>query len=111
MARLREEAQRVLIEGREGIAWIVVWKTGRSWNCEAFYPDYDEKTGAFAFDECDLEAIDEIRAADPLAAIVNSCYCNLGECEIMTRDSLACALRWQYDLGHNRLADHTIRLQ
>ncbi len=29
-------------ELREGIAWVIVWKTGRSWNAEAVWLDVDD---------------------------------------------------------------------
>jgi hypothetical protein len=109
MASIRYEAQKVLSEARDGIAWIAVWKTGKSWHCEAFYPDYTEKPEAFAFEEYDQEKIDDIKATDPLAAFVNGWFDNLGDPDCMTRDSLADALRWQYESGHNRLTDINIK--
>lgn len=37
MATLRETASSYADEIREGIAWVVVWKTGRGWNASAFW--------------------------------------------------------------------------
>ena len=42
---------------------------------------------------------------DANAIIVNAYYHNLGPAE-MTRDSLANALRWQYDNQTSRIAGH-----
>lgn len=107
MASLRNEAQHVLDIAKDGIGWIAVWKVGRSWNCREFYPDVTENRGAcqLTLDEDDLVEIREILAEDQAAILVNSWYDNLGDCECMTRDSLAEALRWQYEQGHNRAAD------
>ena len=106
MASIRQAAQNVINEARDGIAWIAVWKEGKSWDAMAFWPEYDESTDSFIFDdEWRLELLRGILAADEHAAFVNGWWNNLGDPETMTRDSLAGALRWQYGLGHSRLAD------
>lgn len=106
MASIREAAQNVLEEARDGIAWIAVWREGRSWNSETFWPtDFDEMTNRFTFYDEDRIRLEAIVEADELAAFVNGYYCNLGGVDDMTRDSLADALRWQYEGGHARLSD------
>ena len=62
--------------------------------------------------DVDLRALDqsfyclrEILKVDANAIIVNAYYHNLGPAE-MTRDSLANALRWQYDNQTSRIAGH-----
>lgn len=97
MASLRLEAQYILSDARDEIAWIACWHEGRGWRCEAFWIDYDEKTGQFSADEIDAEALREIVARDPHAILVNGYYYNLGEACCMTRDSLASRLRYYYD--------------
>lgn len=106
MASLRDVAQNVIHEAREGIAWIALWKEGRGWKSAAFWPDYNEKTDLLTFDTDDIPEILEIIEKDPNAIIVNSWVHNLGPVEEATRDTLADALRWQYELQHARLADY-----
>ena len=53
----------------------------------------------------DIKEIKSILSTDRNAIFVNGYYTNLGDLDAMTRDSLASALRWQYDLGYNQLAD------
>lgn len=102
---LRNAAQQVLAEAREGIAWIILYKEGRGWNAESFWPDYNEKAGTLSFDSDDLPRIHEILTADPSAVIVNGYESNLGDTESMSRDTLASFLRWQYEGQYSRLSD------
>ena len=104
MASIRVEAQDVLDIARDGIGWIAVWKNGRSWRTFVFWPDIDD-AGYPVFDGFDLEGLKNIVKTDPGAVIVNSYHHNLGDTTCMTRDSLADALRWQYDLQHYMVAD------
>lgn len=104
MATLRQNAQDMLDVAREGIGWIALWKDGKGWMSRDFYPDMD-RSGALIFEDYDLEALSSIVELDPNAILVNGWHWNLGDCDCMTRDSLAAALRWQYDMGHAQLAD------
>lgn len=105
MASIRAAAQNVLEEAREAIGWIALWKEGRGWNTMAYWPDYNGKTDTLTFDPDDDPWISDILAKDPNAIIVNSWIHNLGPVEEATRETLADALRWQYDLQHTRIAD------
>lgn len=112
MASLRIAAQDVLCEARDGICWIAVWKTGRSWNTMTFWPMYDERTGRFSeVDKDDLEQLQNIVSVDPNAIFLNGYYFNLGSLEEMTRDSLTNAIRWHYeDIRDAQLKDALISL-
>ncbi len=104
MASLRAEAQDVLHEAREGIAWIACWKEGRSWCCMTLWPEV-ERDNTLTFEDEEKEQMSNIIAIDPFAILVNSWYHNLGDCTCMTRDTLAEALRWQYGLQHYLVRD------
>ena len=104
MASIRNTAQGIIEEAREGIAWIAFFKTGRGWDASCFWPDID-KGGSFEFEKDDIKEIKSILSTDRNAIFVNGYYTNLGDLDAMTRDSLASALRWQYDMGYNQLAD------
>lgn len=105
MASIRQAAQDVLSEARDGIAWIALWKDGKGWMATCFWPDYDERTNRFTFEDYDQEELNNILKLDPEAVIVNSYYDNLGDTTCMTRDSLAAMLRWHYDTDSFRLKD------
>lgn len=104
MATLRQNAQDMLDIAREGIGWIALWKDGKGWMSKDFWPDMD-RTGALSFEDYELEQLQSIHQLDPNAILVNGWHWNLGDCTCMTRDSLAGALRWQYEMGYARLAD------
>ena len=110
MASIRQIAQDVLYEARDGIAWIALYKEGRSWNAECFWGLFD-KQEVFTTDYSeDAERLHEILSIDPNAIFVNAYLHNLGPIDDeMTRDTLAKALRWQYDMQYFRLADASIK--
>ena len=110
MASIRQIAQDVLYEARDGIAWIVLYKEGRSWNAECFWGLFD-KQEVFTTDYPeDAERLREILSIDPNAIFVKAYLHNLGPIDDeMTRDTLAKALRWQYDMQYFRLADTSIK--
>lgn len=106
MASIRQTAQDVIYEARDGIAWIALYKEGRGWGAQCFWAEFDETTGTYDFDDEDAaEQLRAILAIDENAIFVNPYYNNLGPTgeEGMTRDTLAKALRWQYDLSYYRL--------
>jgi len=108
MASIRQIAQDVLPEARDGIAWIALYKEGRSWGAECFWGEFDKQGSAFILDNPeDINRLHEILEIDPDAIFVNPECNNLGPCgdEGMTRETLANGLRWQYGLQYSRLAD------
>lgn len=98
MASIKKIASMYFDECYDGISWIALWKEGRSWKAETFYSvDYNEKNGsAVTADAEELERMEEILKLDQDAVLLNGYYCNLGG-EDMTVQSLANALRWQYE--------------
>lgn len=103
MASIRQAAQDVLDEARDGIAWIAVWKDGKGWMTRTYYPDIDRQ-GNLIFEDYDLESLRTLVEFDPDAILVNGFYWNLGDLDVMDRDSLANALRWQYNMGRAKVA-------
>ena len=104
MASMRQTAQDMIDVAREGIGWIALWKDGKGWMARDLYPDIDRENN-LVFEDYQLEALQLIHQQDPRAILVNSWYHNLGDTTCMTRDSLADALRWQYNLQHYTVAD------
>ena len=86
----------------DGIAWVIVWKTGRSWNATAVWLDPDTDT----FEPDDLDTAREVLAQDPGAVMLNGYYCgHFGE--DMTVAELADGIRWHYENGYNTLDGST----
>lgn len=106
MASLRELARNHYEEAAMGVCWMALWKTGKSWNLEAFYPMYDEHRDLFEVDEDDRIRLREILSEDYGAQFINGVYCNIGPLEEMTVQSLTDGLRFQYERGrHTMLCD------
>ena len=70
MAALNKIAREYADEIRDGIAWVIVWKEGRSWDATAVWLDPDTDT----FEPEDLELARKILEKDPKAVMVNG-YC------------------------------------
>ena len=97
MASLRDTVKDYQDELRDGIAWVAFWKQGRSWNAEYFHLDMDDTL----YPE-DRSRLEEIKAADPAAVILNGYYCgHLGE--NMSLDELTAGVRYHYENSRNDL--------
>jgi len=102
MAALTTIAKEWENELRDGIAWVIVWKTGRSWNAQAVWLD------AF-YDTFELEDVwfaRKVLELDSHAVILNGYYCGHFH-ETMTISELAAGIRWHYENGCNLLAEST----
>lgn len=106
MSSLNQLTREYLTDAQNGIAWLVLYKQGRSWHIDSRYIKYDADTDQFTDLAPDVIAdLRRVLAVDPHAIIVNSYYDNLGPVDEMTWRTLADALRWQYESRYNQLAD------
>lgn len=102
MAAINAIAKEWADEIRDGIAWVIVWKTGRSWNAQAVWLNCDDDT----FEPEDLELARKVLEQDPNAVMLNGYYCgHFGE--DMTVAELADGIRWHYENGYNTLDGST----
>ena len=102
MAALNEVTKEFSDEIRDGIAWVIIWKIGRSWHGYAAWLDPDTET----FEPDDLEKVREVLSTDPNAVMLNGYYCgHFGE--DMNMLELAAGIRWHYENGYNLLSDST----
>lgn len=104
MASLRDAARSVLSEARDGIAWIAVYKIGKSWHTEPFWLEPENDDGKFnpeIEEPCNVEKLKEILSLDNNAILVNGYYTNLGA-EYMTLQELMNGFKWHYN-DHNFL--------
>ena len=101
MAALRDIARDVAEEIRDGIGWVIVYRTGRSWSALTLWSDL----GSGEWETDDLNDAIGILKTDPDAVVLNGYYCgHFGGG--MTIDEIAAGIRWHYEGGHNRLADY-----
>lgn len=102
MAALNKVASYFADEIRDGIAWVIIWKTGRSWHGYAAWLDPDTET----FEPDDLKKAREVLVEDPNAVMLNGYYCgHFGE--DMNALEIAAGIRWHYENGYNLLSDST----
>lgn len=108
---MKQAAQYLRDDAQDGISWIALWKDGRGWGFNTFYLD-EKRDGSVVLDYPEeLEDLRRILAMDPRAIFVNGYQHNLAVSEgYVSRDDLARALRWQYDLQHSTLADFMERI-
>ena len=99
MASLRDTVKQYQEELRDGIAWVVFWREGRSWNGEDFYLDAGDSLTAEQ-----KSRLEEIRQNDPAAVILNSYYCGYLAGD-MTVDELTAGVRRHYENGYNDVED------
>lgn len=105
MASLRTMVGRFRDELREGVAYVVFWKNGKSWSAEAFWldPGYFEDYGD-AIEDDDAREMRQIINTDPNAIIVNgfeSCPFD-GE---STVEHMLEHIRWRYEDHRCQLVD------
>ena len=101
MASIREIAREHRDEIRLGIAWVVVYKIGRSWEAEDFWLDCETDE----FEPEDIARVKEIAKIDENAVMLNGYYCgHLGE--DMSVEDIARGIRWHYENKCNLLADN-----
>lgn len=99
MAALKEIARDVASEIRDGIGWVIVYRTGRSWHSVTLYSDL----GNNEWETDDINDALEALRLDPRAVALNGYY--LGHFGDMTIDDIAAGIRWHYERGTNALAD------
>ena len=99
MAALKEIAREYAAEIRDGIGWLIVYRTGRSWHALTVWSDL----GNNEWETDDINDALEALRLDPRAVALNGYY--LGHFGDMTIDDIAAGIRWHYERGTNALAD------
>lgn len=101
MATLREIAREYKDEIMDGIAWVAIWKTERSWNAKAFYLNTDTDM----IEDEDMQEARDIVKADANAIFINEYYCaHMGN---GTLEDIAAGIRFHYENGFNLLKNDT----
>lgn len=101
MASLKEIAREYRDEIMDGIAWVAIWKTGRSWNAKAFWLNLETER----IEDEEMEEAREIVAADQKAIFINEYYtAHMGEGKL---DEIVEGIRFMYENEYNLLANNT----
>ena len=104
MAALKEIAREYASEIRDGIGWVIVYRTGRSWHALTVWSDL----GNNEWETDDINDLEALRL-DSRAVALNGYY--LGRFGDMTIDDIAAGIRWHYERGTNALADDDTLMQ
>ena len=91
MAALKEVAREYASEIRDGIGWVIVYRTGRSWHALTVWSDL----GNNEWETDDINDALEALRLDPRAVVLNGYY--LGHFGDMTIDDIAAGIRWHYE--------------
>lgn len=105
MAALKEIAREYATEIRDGIGWVIVYHTGRSWHALTVWSDL----GNNEWETDDINDALEALRLDPRAVALNGYY--LGRFGDMTIEDIAAGIRWHYERGTNALANDDILTQ
>lgn len=79
MSSLRGLIGEAWSEISNGVAWIAIYKDGRSWQAEAFYPESGDYENGYVLSDDDYREIDRISGIDHKAICVNGYYMGFGE--------------------------------
>lgn len=105
MAALKEIAREYASEIRDGIGWVIVYRTGRSWHALTVWSDL----GNNEWETDDINDALEALRLDSRAVALNGYY--LGRFGDMTIADIAAGIRWHYERGTNALADDDTLMQ
>lgn len=109
MAALREMVRWYNDEIQDGICWVAVWKRGRSWDAEAFYPEDGSYGYGYVFAREDMERMQDIITIDPAAVMLNGYFCNVGtdENRRVPVGYIVRGIEWNYYNRYNQLLTFT----
>lgn len=84
-----------------GIAWVVIYKDGRSWKSNYFYPESGDYDNGYIFSDEDMEELQRISETDPKAICVNGYYMPFSE--DFTLQEMENKILWMYQNRLNQL--------
>ncbi len=99
MACLRDIAHYEADTIREGVGWVIVYRTGRSWQSISIWLDDND-----LIPDEDMTKVKEIAKKDIGAVMLNGYYCG-HFAQDMTNEEIATGIRWHYRNGYNLLTD------
>lgn len=101
MASLRDVIKDEYDFINEGIAWVVIYKNGRSWDSWRFYEEDGNYDDGYIFSEDDVAKMKEIVYTDRKAICINGNY--TGFAEDFTLKEMEDKVFWMYENRINLL--------
>lgn len=105
MASIKKVASWYNDEIQDGIAWVAIWKNGRSWDAEAFWIEDGDYDDGYIFEREAIERMEEILKIDHGAIMINGYYSNVGteEGRRVSVDRVVQGIEWNYYNHYNTL--------
>lgn len=107
MAAIKNLVSRHGGEIQDGIAWVAVWKQGRSWAAESFYIEDGSYDDGYTFNDEDVLRMSEIIEIDHKAIMINGYYTNCGvysDDGSATIADMVAGIEWNYYNRYNQLS-------
>lgn len=103
MASLRQVVADHRDEITNGVAWLAVYKDGRSWEAQVFYPEAGDYEDGYVFSDEDYNELVRIADLDHKAICINGYY--MGGLEDFSLSELEDKIFYFHEFHH-----HTLRL-
>ena len=101
MASLKEVVKSNYDEIIDGIAWVAIYKQGRSWECACFWQEDGSYDEGLVFSADDMEELRSISQIDPKAICINGYYMPFGA--DFTQKEVENKILWMYTERLNQL--------
>jgi hypothetical protein len=102
MASLKQIVSTYRDEIIDGIAWVAIFKRGRSWSAEAYWPEDGSYEDGYVFDGFEIQLMEEIAQIDHKAICINGYYMGFGE--DFTLEDIENKVRYFYEERRNQLS-------
>ena len=103
MASLKEIVKTYKDEIVDGIAWVTIYKEGRSWKIETAFPEEGSYDDGYEFYDYDHEAMKKAFETDKKAICINGYYCGFGK--DFTAKEIEDKIFYFYTMRFNQLSD------
>lgn len=103
MASLKQIVKTYRDEIVNGIAWVAIYKEGRSWKADVYWAENGDYENGFVFKPDELEALEEIARIDHKGICINGYYMGFGE--DFTLNEIVDKVLYFYEERRNQLHD------
>ena len=101
MASLKDIIKEEYSTIADGIAWVAIYKEGRSWKSDYFYEESGSYDEGLVFSADDMEELRRISRVDNKAICINGYYMGFGE--DFTQKEMEDKILWMYTERLNQL--------
>lgn len=101
MASLKDVVKREYDTIADGIAWVAIYKNGRSWESSSFWEKDGSYDDGLIFEEEDMKELRKISEVDKKAICINGYYMGFGD--DFTLQEMEAKILWIYNERLNQL--------